>query len=171
MAKKRPRPDRNRICALLKYDPITGRITWAARTSNRIRVGDDAGTITPRGYRAIRIDGLTYFASNLIWLMVHGGWPDVIDHKNGKQADDRLENLRPATISQNTANARISRNNQCGLKGVYRSKEKSRVSRPWVADIRKDRKTIHLGRFASQEEAAAAYRDAAIKYHGEFARF
>lgn len=172
MPTKRPQPpSRERVSELLKYDPITGRVTWAVRTSNRIRVGDDAGTITKRGYRCIRIDGVTYQASNLIWLIIYGEWPAVIDHANTKPADDWQKNLRVATVSQNMANKSVCRNNQSGSKGVYLSKEKGRIAKPWVADIRKDKKTIHLGRFATQAEASAAYREAAVKYHGEFARF
>jgi hypothetical protein len=92
------------------------------------------------------------------------------EHRNTKSADDRLENLRIATVSQNMANKRAYRNNKSGSKGVYRSKEKGRRAKPWVADIRKDKKTIHLGRFATKAQAAEAYHQAAMKYHGEFAR-
>lgn len=86
-----------------------------------------------------------------------------IDHRNGDGLDDRRKNLRIATSSQNGANSR-SRKGTSKFKGVSRSRGH------WRAAMRYNYKTIHLGRFDTEEEAARAHDEAARRLHGEFAR-
>lgn len=87
-----------------------------------------------------------------------------VDHINGNRLDNRRCNLRVATISQNNANRPVYKNNQLGVKGVALSGGKYR------ARIRVNRKCICLGRHETIEQAAEAYRLAAERYFGEFAR-
>jgi hypothetical protein len=89
------------------------------------------------------------------------------DHINGVGLDNRRNNLRPATIKQNHRNTRRYRNNKSGFKGVRRGKNAAL----WMASITVDGKEIYLGQHATKELAAEAYRAAAFKYFGEFARF
>ena len=89
----------------------------------------------------------------------------VIDHRDGDPSNNRWDNLRRATVSQNNANRRLHRNNKCGFKGV--------VQNPWgrfIASIYKNGRRIHLGMFATPEAAHAAYVAAARELFGEFAR-
>lgn len=93
------------------------------------------------------------------------GFPEnVIDHIDGDKLNNQIENLRIATISQNIANSKISKNNKCGYKGVYKGNS------GWRACIMKDGKTIHLGTFKDIEDAVEAYDTKAIELFGEFAR-
>lgn len=90
----------------------------------------------------------------------------MTDHINGNGLDNRRCNLRYATRPQNSYN----RGPQSGRphKGVYkRSKEK--LTKPWIAALTVNKKSIHLGYFQTKELACAAYDAAARKYHGEFA--
>jgi hypothetical protein len=93
-----------------------------------------------------------------------------VDHRNGNRLDCRNENLRLATHGQNQQNsyARV-RAGKCtsAFKGVHWDPTRQR----WTAQIRKDGKTIALGRFRDEEGAARAVDTAARKLHGEFARF
>ncbi len=89
------------------------------------------------------------------------------DHINGDKLDNRRANLRVATQAQNNRNGPKPITNKSGLKGVSWDK----VNRKWVAQINFDKKVIFLGRYGTSEEAYAAYCEAAMKYHGEFARF
>lgn len=95
------------------------------------------------------------------------GFPEcpAIDHRNGNGLDCRRENLRVATLFDNSRNARMRTDNTSGFKGVYRRNNCTR----WAARIRGGAKTIHIGHFATAEDAARAYDDAARRYHGEFA--
>jgi len=88
----------------------------------------------------------------------------VIDHRDGDPSNNRWNNLRRATPSQNNANRRLQQNNAWGLKGVSRHRSR------WRASIRKDRRTHHLGVFSTPQAAHAAYVAAARKLFGEFAR-
>ena len=90
------------------------------------------------------------------------------DHTNRITLDNRLDNLRRATPSQNAANKPLSANNACGLKGVYYVKGRKKL--PWVAHITVNRTKIIIGYYASKEEAHAAYCVAAKIHFGEFAR-
>ena|ERR1044071_3496312 len=88
-----------------------------------------------------------------------------VDHINGDTQDCRRSNLRLATRAQNLANGkRRSHNKASKFKGVRRHFKK------WVARIRCNGKSTHLGTFNTERQAAIAYNEAAVKLFGEFAR-
>lgn len=111
------------------------------------------------------VDGRGYYVHRLAWFYVHGRWPQQqIDHINGDPHDNRIANLREATVEQNRRNVRLSTKNKFGLKGVTIQKGR------YKAQIRFAGKHINIGLFDSPEEAHAAYCRHAIQLHGEFAR-
>jgi hypothetical protein len=96
-----------------------------------------------------------------------GKWPDpFMDHRNGIRDDDRWENLRECNNTENTRNARKSKRNSTGYKGVTYDP----VANKYRVRIMVDRKSIHIGWFVSKEAAAEAYCRAADKHHKDFAR-
>jgi hypothetical protein len=94
------------------------------------------------------------------------GW-SLVDHINGDGMDNRRANLRSATASQNNCNKGAAPGFASQYKGVALISR--RKSRPWLAQIKKDRKYFYLGYFDSQDDAARAYDTAARELHGEFA--
>ncbi|MCK5643692.1 MAG: HNH endonuclease, partial [Gammaproteobacteria bacterium] len=88
-----------------------------------------------------------------------------IDHANRNRLDNRKENLRQCTPSQNKWNIGKRGNNTSGYKGVCWKKDKQK----WVACIRKDHKVTWLGHFKDKIKAAKAYDKAALELHGQFA--
>jgi hypothetical protein len=113
------------------------------------------------------IDGEKYYAHRLAWFYAYGRWPkEKLDHRDGPRDANKLDNLREANDLQNARNSRIGRNNTSGLKGVSLFKRDG----TWRAQITVDSKNIHLGYFETAVEAHAAYRYAAERYHGDFAR-
>jgi hypothetical protein len=157
-----------RLLEVIHYDPNSGVFTWKARLSQRTKIGDEAGCVCGRhGYRLIRIDNVLYRANILAWLYMTGEWPPhLIDHKNLRRADDRWENLRAATYSQNFQNGGTRKDNTSGHKGVTWDARRGL----WMAQICVLGKRMNLGRHSSVEGAAHAYRMAAVKHFGEFAR-
>jgi hypothetical protein len=92
---------------------------------------------------------------------------ELADHINGDGLDNRRNNLRVATKSQNMQNKRIGSNNTSGYKGVSWANS----IKKWVAQIRVNGKTIILGYFDEPESAYEAYCKAAKEHYGEFANF
>jgi hypothetical protein len=158
----------DRLLESLSYDPVTGIFIWVRDPKfYRIKKGDLAGSITKLGYRKIRIDGKIYFAHRLAWYFMMKRYPDCdIDHINGIKDDNRWENLRAATASQNQMNRTKTRSNTSGFKGVYWHEKLQK----WQAKITIKKKQIYLGVFSTAEEASHAYQDAAFRLHRDFAK-
>jgi hypothetical protein len=92
---------------------------------------------------------------------------EKVDHIDLDGLNNRRSNLRLATSTENARNQRIRKNNMSGYKGVCWDK----INQKWVAQIRLNGKSKHLGLFDTPEAAHRAYCAAATEYFGEFARF
>lgn len=147
------------------YNPDTGLFTRLQR-STRAGVGFVAGSTSKS--RIIRVSckcGMQYKAHRLAWFYMTGGWPpDQIDHIDCNPRNNKFNNLRLATNSQNHCN-KISPLNTSGHKGVVRAP----IGR-WGAQIKKLGEHHWLGTYDTFEAAAEAYREAAKRLHGEYAR-
>lgn len=155
----------SRVRELLDYDPKTGIFIRKVRTSNRVKVGDIAGCQMANGYWAISLEGKKYYAHHLAWMFMTGEWPQRdIDHRNLIKNDNRWDNIRLATESENSGNTGVRSDNTSGFKGVHPKREK------WCSQIRRDGKRITLGSFDTPDQAHDAYRKAAFELFGEFAR-
>jgi hypothetical protein len=127
----------------------------------------EAGCINTQGYIVIRLNKVLYLAHRLVWLVENGYMPDErIDHIDEDRANNKIDNLRVATMSQNLCNRSKPKSNTSGYKGVGFSK----YAKKWVAAIGINNKSKHLGYFSSPEEASIAYQKAASIYHGKFAK-
>jgi len=92
----------------------------------------------------------------------------LVDHINGDPLDNRRQNLRPATPSQNQAN-RTKYQGRRGVTSRYKGVCWHRKDKKWMARIYRDGKQIYLGGFDCEIEAAKAYDSAALEIFGEFA--
>jgi len=123
------------------------------------------GTVTKSGYVVVWDGEKLVPAHRLIWQNSHGLAPEHldIDHINGCKSDNRIENLRLVTRSQNNQNVRLARvdNQTSGVKGVSLHKQSGK----WRARIKVNRRHIHIGNFDTIEQAADAYSHAALTHH------
>jgi len=94
---------------------------------------------------------------------------ELCDHINRNKLDNRIENLRTATKSQNGANRTNPINNTSGYRGVRKKTWPGGWTGKWIAQIRVQSKHKHIGVFNTKEEAATAYNNMAVKMFGEYA--
>jgi len=157
------------------YDPSTGIISSAIKTRGQ---GGSILAGTPVGYKHPRENRLiisanhkgkqrAFKAHRIAWLLMTGAWPaGEIDHIDGDGTNNRWNNLRVVTRSQQMMNRKLSPRNTSGFLGVRLCKSTGR----WRALIWKNRKHYHLGYFDTKEEAHIAYRKASSELHGHYAR-
>lgn len=156
-----------KLKSILSYNPKTGIFKWLVNMRYGY-AGRRAGTIMTSGYVRIVIERKPYQAHRLAWLYMTGMWPSIdLDHKDTVKSNNKWKNLRLATASQNHANKKKWTGHL--PKGVVRTKWNK--TNQFIAHLRIGGKSIYLGYHPTPEKAAAAYRAAAIKYHGEFARW
>jgi len=125
--------------------------------------GSRAGTVQRVGYRQVMVSKRKYYEHRLIYLMHYGVWPEQIDHINGVKDDNRIENLRPCTASENKCN--LPGRSATGVKGVYFDKRRAR----YYAELTLRRRRVRVGGFGSLEEATAVIQSVRAGYHGAFA--
>ena len=143
-----------------------GVLYWKVANSNRIKTGDAAGCLFNNGYLCTRINNKKYLNHRLIFLMHYGYLPELLDHIDGNKLNNRIENLRSATNSENSRNSKIRKNNTSGIKGVTWDIS----SKKWKAQIRDEKKYKCIGRYKTIEEAAEAIKKTREELHGEYAR-
>lgn len=144
------------------YDHESGKFSWAKNGSGRQR---SPGHICKDGYLMIMVSGKTYAGHRLAWFLFHKSWPAAwIDHADGNRSNNRIDNLRPATVNENARNAGIRSDNTSSIKGVCWHKRSSK----WRAQIYVNGKAKSLGAFDIKDDAAEAYAEASRNLHGEY---
>lgn len=151
----------------LTYDPLTGIIS---------KGNQPFGTLSSRGrtkyVKFTLILDTTYegcslhyqaLAHQVGWYLTYGIWPEQwIDHVDGNGANNRLANLRLVTPAQNLHNSRKPLTGKTSqYKGV--NYESNLLAKPWRATIQHAGKKKTIGRYATEQEAALAYDEAAYR--------
>lgn len=149
-------------------DLLLQHFAYDAETGDMSRVGKSvaAGSRNSSGYKTVSFQGRGYLVHRLIWQMVYG---DVngrqVDHLNGTKTDNRLVNLRPASDETNSWNKGLRKAKLVPFKGVTVDRRNGRFKANIVVKGRK----VSLGRYDRAEDAAEAYRSAAVRKFGFFA--
>lgn len=154
-----------RLKELLSYDPITGTFKRLKQVKYKINLDKIVGS-NCNGYLIVNLDGKFYRLHRLVWLYMYGKFPEnQIDHIDGDRCNNKLQNLREATNSENARNKSKYKKNKSGYKGVYWIEE----SEKWRASIILDnKKTKHIGLYENLEDAVEAHTLKALELHGEF---
>lgn len=158
---------------VVDYNPESGVLTWrergpeffsgqsliASRRWNKRYAGQVVGREMNTGYLQTSICLQRFMVHRLAWIVFHGeNIPEcaMIDHVDGDKANNRINNLRICTPTQNVQNRAFSKS---GYRGAFFHKSTGK----WQASIR-----FHLGTFDTKEQASAAYEAMAKKIHSEF---
>jgi hypothetical protein len=154
--------------SLFNYDKDTGLLTRKVTAGSNAIEGTVAGHVhAKRGYVTIILNGQSYSAHRLIWLYMTGdNLPETthIDHVNGNKSDNRWDNLRLATRSENNSNVKLRADNTSGVKGL-------RISSKCIeCRIAFNRKTYYkCFKLDEIEEAKTWLEVTRATIHGEFA--
>lgn len=165
----KPLPDADLLRQLLRYEPDTGKLFWRERNAshfpptkhaavyamafNREMAGREAFTAKDDlGYHQGWLLNQRYRAHRLIWKIVTGDDPELVDHINGDSGDNRWFNLRQVTRRENGLNRPLPANNKTGVLGVRFDKRYGK----WTASIKVGGRDKHLGTFSDLEDARAA---------------
>jgi len=143
-----------------------GALYWKIKPCRRDPIGTKAGHFdSARGYTSINYQKKRYYLHRIIFLMQHGFLPAEIDHIDGNKANNKIENLRACSHSENGFNKAAQNNSKSGVKNVSWSK----VRNKWIVFIKSNNKQKNIGGFDDLELAELVAVMAREKYHGAYA--
>ncbi len=143
-----------------------GYLIWKNDRARRVKAGDKAGWNNGK-YIKVTIDSKNYYLHRLIYCFFNGALPKCLDHKDGNPLNNKIENLREATQSQNLMNKAMQFNNKSGIKGL----SWCNTYKKWRARISINGKNVMIGYFKDFDNAKTVLAEKRSELHKEFARF
>jgi hypothetical protein len=142
-----------KVKELFSYDPNTGEVRRKVSVARNAKEGALAGWKNSEGYLHVKIEKASYKLHRIIWLYVYGVWPTgVIDHINRIKDDNRIVNLRDATVQLNNINKGARKDSKTGVPNVtWRERDKS-----YQAACRRNGKQNYLGSYKNIDDALKA---------------
>jgi len=147
---------------LLKYED--GNLYWKKDVAKNVKTGSKAGCFDKFKYVLIKINKKIYKAHHIVWIIHHGYKPKMIDHIDGNPSNNRIENLREATNSQNQWNKKVYKYSKSGIRGVTWCKKNNK----WKTGCKLDGKNYYFGMFENLLEAKEAVQKFQKSKFGEF---
>jgi hypothetical protein len=141
-----------------------GHLIWAVPGNAQTPIGTIAGSPLKDGYKVITYKRKKYMAHRLIFLYHHGHLPGFVDHIDRDRENNRIENLRECTASENQFNTKARKNSRSGIKGVCWNKQMKK----WEANVCANHKRHFCGLFDDIEVAAQVVRIERLRLHGQF---
>lgn len=166
-------PDQRVLVSLLDYDPSSGSLAWKERPldlfpdarsgkiwNSRYADKEAFSTSDANGYRRGAIFNVAFLAHRVIWKIMTGDEPDVIDHIDGNPANNAWSNLRSVDPIANAKNQKMHARNKTGVVGVWRAPPSRRGQKIWEARIGRSL----IGYFDSFDDAVIARKEAEVKH-------
>lgn len=142
---------------MCSYDPVT--VVFRG-SSGKIP------TAKQKGYLCAYFKGKIHRVHRIAWYLTYGYWDEFIDHIDGNKLNNKIDNLREVTYSQNNINKDKYSNNKSGVKGVYRQNR----SNKWRVQVTVDGIVRTWDSIESLELAELIAKEARSKYQGKYAR-
>lgn len=153
--------------ALEFFNYEDGKLSWKKRLARRTVVGKQISFVENTGYIRVRFKGKLYSVHQLIFLMHHGYIPEYIDHIDGDKLNNRIENLRSATKSENALNKKVRVDSFSGIKNVHWYAPLNK----WAVKLSVNKKQKHIGYFSDLELAELVAIEAREKFHNQFSSY
>ena len=134
------------------------------RPSQNTKINERVGSLGKDGYLRVAINYKHYLVHRIIYMLHFGYLPDIVDHLNRDTLDNRIENLRPATRSENAFNSVAHKDSTVKIKGITWREDLKK----YRVRICKDYKQYHIGVFNTLEDAKAASTTARKILHKEY---
>ena len=164
MAEINSTPSLELINKLFEYKD--GKLIRKITTASNAIAATEAGNFdVSQGYWRVYIEGKKYKVHRVIFFMHHGFWPKFVDHIDNNPKNNKIENLREATISQNLQNKPKPTRNTSGYKNVYFNKNLKK----WFVTFKLEKKLNYFGYFDKKEDAIKKSIEVREQLHGEFA--
>ena len=148
------------------FEYVDGKLYWKIDNRSRKVKGEVAGWKNNLDYHKVCINSKQYAIHQLIWILHKGQIPNgkIIDHVDGNPYNNKIENLRIASLQENQYNCKLRKDNTSGIKGVSWDKRTSK----WKVQLMIYGKKKGLGYYKDLELAQLVVAEARRKYHGEF---
>lgn len=152
----------------LKYDETSSTgLRWIKKSGYIINVGDAAGSKPKSNYYNTKFKGKHYLNHRIIFFLHNGYCPDILDHIDGNPLNNKIDNLREATYSNNNCNSKIQKNNKLGHKGISIKQNNGIVY--YRVSITKNKKRYEKYFPLDKFQEACVYADELRKnLHGDF---
>jgi len=143
-------------------------VSWRRKASNSRVLGKPLGTPIKSGHLIVSFTdkrGVKHkeLVHRVIYMMHHEKLPEMLDHINRNPADNRIENLRPATKTLNSQNRGVQSNSKHGHRGVYQHPK----TKTYGVYIKTSDKRVWLGSYSSLEDAIRVRKYAEGLYWGD----
>ena len=140
---------------------------WNSTLANK-EAGHEFTTSSGLKSKQLRINNKMYYVHRIIFKLCTGQEPNLIDHINGDPVDNRIENLRSVTNTENMRNSKKFKTNTSGHVGVSWSKSCSK----WEAYIWDNKIKVKLGYFCNKDDAIKARQlaEKELEYHQNHGR-
>jgi len=151
----------NRWAGILVYNTTSGKLYWDCGHRKNL----EAGTLDTNGYKRFKYDDRMYLVHRVVFEIMYGWIPDLVDHIDGNPSNNLHTNLRAATSSENQVNQPKSIKNTSGAKNVYWVEEHQK----WRVRVQIQGQRFDFGYYDDFEDAALVAETARKQIHKEFA--
>ena len=145
------------------FEYSDGYLYWKKTKGPRALKGSKVGYLRKDGYCGTMFNKKSYLVHRIIFGIIYGYLPEVVDHKDRNRTNNLISNLREADYSKNIHNARLSKSNTTGVKGVRKTKNGRFECRVAINGV-----THQVGTFSSLFEAQQKIKEYRQNLHKEF---